>query len=399
MWDVGLARAGVAPEPHRLRVATCHERDASGPGNRSDTGPVAGVAVASQALTLSPDGGRLRGWLTGRGSASAIRRWEPWPEGARVWHVDRVRARRPVGRPTTAILGFPGVWVVQRVWVVPVAAAVLLVGCSQPSGPPATTSPSVSARTSAQSASRTPEGLVALGHSQLTGESSDPARPHEDALENSWATGSTPEVTSIYQRLVAARPAFKGKVANRAQGGATADFLAAQARSALLVVPFPALVIIQVIDNDIRCDGTDAAHVAEFGASLTRALAVITQSSPDSRILVVGQPGRPAKFAAALAKHPELKSGATGTGPCDLFSPSGAVNQANIAALTGIIEGYEAEQARVCSLVPQCHTDDGRAATFDEDVGDLILNHPTVHGHARLAELFWPEVARVLELT
>lgn len=282
-----------------------------------------------------------------------------------------------------------------------VASTMVVMGCSQPSAPSETTSPpSTSRSTTSQDASaQTPVGLIALGHSQLTGESSDPDRPHEDAKENSWATGTTPDVNSIYLRIVAARPTFEGKVVNRAQGGAEVDFLASQARSALEDVPFPALVIIQVIDNDIRCDGTDADHVPEFGASLAEALKVITDASPKSQILVLGQPGRPAKFAASLAKHPELKAGATGRGPCDLFTPGGTVNKANIAALTAVIEGYEAEQVRVCGTVPQCHTDEGVSATFDEDAGDLVLNHPSVHGHARLAQLFWPTVAKVLGLT
>jgi hypothetical protein len=31
---------------------------------------------------------------------------------------------------------------------------------------------------------------------------------------------------------------------------------------------------------------------------------------------------------------------------------------------TGIIEGYESEQATACATVPECHTDNGRATHF-----------------------------------
>ena len=74
-----------------------------------------------------------------------------------------------------------------------------------------------------------PVGVIAIGHSGLTGENSDPDRPGQPALENSWATGTNPDVNSIYLRLVAARPETEGHVANTAEGGAPASRLADQA--------------------------------------------------------------------------------------------------------------------------------------------------------------------------
>jgi hypothetical protein len=86
----------------------------------------------------------------------------------------------------------------------------------------------------------------------LTGENSDPNRPGQDAQENAWATGTNPEVNSIYRRLIAVRPETEDHVANTAQGGAPASSLAGQAQAAFDTVPAPALVIIQTIDGDIR---------------------------------------------------------------------------------------------------------------------------------------------------
>ena len=76
-----------------------------------------------------------------------------------------------------------------------------------------------------------PVGVIAIGHSGLTGEGSDPSRPGQVALENSWATGTSPQVNSIYRRLVAVRPETEGHVANTAEGGASASTLFAQAQS------------------------------------------------------------------------------------------------------------------------------------------------------------------------
>ena len=61
-----------------------------------------------------------------------------------------------------------------------------------------------------------PVGVIAIGHSGMTGEGSDPTRPGQDARENSWATGTAPEVNSVYERLLAVRPETAGHVANLA---------------------------------------------------------------------------------------------------------------------------------------------------------------------------------------
>ena len=109
------------------------------------------------------------------------------------------------------------------------------------------------------------------------------------------------------------------------------------------------------MDADIRCDGTDAAHVSEFGADLAAALEVISTASPNTGILVVGQLGRPrVEFLEQLvARAPEVKASLTGTGICDFYAPDGTLVPANLATLTGIIDSYEAEQARVCAAIPR----------------------------------------------
>ena len=244
-----------------------------------------------------------------------------------------------------------------------------------------------------------PVGVLALGHSALTGESSDPTNPGRTAYQNSWATGTAPEVASVYLRLVAARPETQGQVDNEAEGGAIASKLAPQANAGLRALPFPQLVIIQTIDNDIRCD---AANVPAFGASVADALKSITDKSPNSVILMVDQPGRPIDDVDAVAQVPDAKAKATGSGPCDPFNPAGEKVDANIARLTATIEKYEAEQARVCATFPQCHTDGGVFVSFKGWFADVVVddwNHLNVHGLAHIAETAWPVVERLLHLS
>ncbi len=260
--------------------------------------------------------------------------------------------------------------------------------------PSATTAPTVIAADK-------PVGIIALGHSGLTGYGTDPKKPNRDAKVNSWATGTNPEINSIYQRLLAIHPETAEHVANTAQGGAQAITLIDQARLALQQVPAPEIVIVQTIDNDIRCDGSDAENLKAFGHFLEIALNEIAKTSPKSRILLVSQPGRPAMFATALKNDSAARTAFTGNGRCDLFDADGKINQAHVAALTAIIESYESEQARVCATVPQCSTDHGAATAYVDDITRLIpddWNHFTVEGQARFAELMWPVVSKVLEL-
>ena len=215
--------------------------------------------------------------------------------------------------------------------------------------------------------------------------------------------GASPAVNSIYLRLLAVRPDTKGHVANEAVGGAVASSLPEQANSALRKVTKPQLVIIETIDNDIRCDGTDQTHIPELGASVAEALKVIIAASPNSKILLVGQFGRPdATYIEQLvAAHPELKPSMQGTGPCDSFDPSGNINQQGIATLTGIIDAYEAEENRVCAQVPQCANDGGvRKQWVDHlDWYSSDFGHLNVTGLAHVAEQLWPVVQQLLKLS
>ena len=270
------------------------------------------------------------------------------------------------------------------------AACIVLAGCSAPAPAPIPTTTSPGA----------PVGLIAIGHSGLTGEGT--GAEFSAVPENSWATGTSPDVNSVYSRLIEALPQTEGNVANAAAGGAKASLLSSQAESALKTVPHPALVIISTIDNDIRCDGTDAEHVPEFGADVADALDVISSASPDSAILVVGQLGRPSTsfITGLVADHPEFVAPLSGPPPCAYFDEDGKLSEADFASLTAIIESYEAEQARVCAEVPRCSTDDGVRAAYVDTVDNLgpDFEHLNVKGQAAEAELIWPVVEKILGL-
>ena len=161
-------------------------------------------------------------------------------------------------------------------------------------------------------------GMIALGHSGLTGENSDPNLPHQQAKDNSWATGTNPKVNSIYERMRALVPETGAEVWNEAVGGATADTLPAQAEEALTLVPHPRLTVIQTVDNDLVCPIDDAAFPA-FRKSIDATLKTLTTASPEGRIFIVlNPPNIGDQFAfdrAAALSDPKALAAITGPPP------------------------------------------------------------------------------------
>ena len=246
-----------------------------------------------------------------------------------------------------------------------------------------------------------PEGVIALGHSGMTGFQSDPEHPGENVVDNSWATGSNPEVNSVYERLVAVRPKTQGLVANVSRNGEKADGLEFQVPAALAIVPTPSLALIMIMDNDIRCDGTDPAHLPEFRTQVRSAVQSIVEASPKVTVVLATGAGRPADYATAMATLPTTPVDLVGHEPCAMFSANKKINTAEVKRLTSIMEAYEAELGRACAGIPQCHTDGGALARHHaerlEELGN-DLGHPSVLGHREWAAAIWPAVAKAMGL-
>ena len=251
-------------------------------------------------------------------------------------------------------------------------------------------SPSPSGTTSAGS---TPalDSIAVLGHSGTTGYNSDPSQPDADVPENSWATGTNPAVNSIYRRLLATHPALKGHTTSLGVDGSTVDDLAAQVDSMLALDPLPDVVIIQTIDNDIRCDGTDPANEKPFGRTLSHVLTTINRKDRYAQIFFVDQWGSVTIYADATKNLPAAVSAASGTGPCDTFTADGKLRPAGVRSLQRIVDGYYAAVARVCAAHRACWTDRGALKRMPLTPADLTtdLNHLSLHGLPVMAAYAW----------
>ena len=238
-----------------------------------------------------------------------------------------------------------------------------------------------------------PNSLVLIGHSGGTGFNSDPSRPEQDVLENSWATGTNLAVNSVYLRLLAANPAIRGHNVNLARDGARIGDIWRQALAATRLKLKPELVLIQTIVNDISCDPSQdqAALVAQFRATFMNTVRALSRGLPNARIFVTSVLGRPLTYAQSIQNVPEAVAANTGTGPCDLFDEAGNIVLAHVNFVTGIIESYERAEAEGCAGFVHCRYDGGAMASGVDKLEYVGLDwgHPSVAGHAWAAQLAW----------
>ena len=236
------------------------------------------------------------------------------------------------------------------------------------------------------------DAIAVLGHSAATGTMSDPKDPSRDATENSWATGENPHVRSVYQRLVERYPAMRNHNFNLAVNGSTVDNIEHQLQRLLIeAAPLPDIVIVQTIDNDMHCDGTDPENYARFGSILKRMLNLVRREIPGVSIFLVSMWASVETWARWASGHPDKLTENSGTGPCHVFTHDGEVRQAGVRSMQGIVDGYWAQVENVCAKLPDCYTDGGamqRMTITDRDVAP-DLNHLSVDGHAKMAAIAW----------
>lgn len=241
-------------------------------------------------------------------------------------------------------------------------------------------------------ATRRLDSIAVLGHSGATGTLSDPEDPSRDAHENSWATGSNPEVQSIYLRLLQDHPALKGHNYNHAINGSGVDQLELAFEGLLDEVEvLPDVVLIQVIDNDMRCDGTDAQNYGPFARTLDRALTRMEDTIPGVQFFLTSQWATVETWTAWAVDHVEQVFANSGTGPCHVFDGQGTPRPAGMRSLQRIADSYWSEVESVCAEHPGCFTDGGAQKSFvptDRDVA-LDFNHLSIAGHRKYAAIAW----------
>jgi hypothetical protein len=281
-------------------------------------------------------------------------------------------------------------------WRVSAAAAMSLllvgaVGCSSatPSNPVATTpaTPATSASSASGPYTGYPDSMAALGHSLITGEGTQPGGNESAWKGNSWATGTNPEVNSVYARLRQVNPAIEGQVHNLGTGGANLAALTEQAQMLTQLQPQPELVIIATLDGDITCPAS-AADFTTYGTGLKSLLKSLSKQMPASRFFITAQTSTPSHDIEIYS--PEERASVGDTGPCSALDPKGKLVPVELKRLEAAIAGYKAQVTAACAEVDRCHTDQsGKGWSLRRSDLSDDLNHMNISGQARWAEHEW----------
>jgi hypothetical protein len=253
-------------------------------------------------------------------------------------------------------------------------------------------------------AARYPSSIAVLGTPTAAGWGADSAHPFRNTPEDSWATGTNPAVRSIYSRLLALNPAVKRHNANLTSGesapeaaGHELDSFAAQVQKALQLRVKPELVLVQVIDRAIKCDGTTERNFADYGSRFGDALQTLSKGLPNARIFVVSQWGSFASYVnylKGLDVGKRLKN--AGKHPCQLVAaPSGQVVASRVAYAKSIVAGEEAQLRTACAKVVNCRYDGGAAQRIAVTAADIseFQYTPTLQGQAKVAAAEWKAMA------
>ena len=186
---------------------------------------------------------------------------------------------------------------------------------------------------------------------------------------------------------------MRGHNTNVAVAGTGVDDLAGQADQALAATPLPELFLIQSVDNDIRCDGSDADNYAPFAATLTDVLKKLTRGAPKARILIVSSPWSTVQnYAQVAARLPGPRAANSGTGPCDLFDPAGKPVPGYWRTLEGITLHYLGELKSACAKFPTCRYDNDALYHMKIGTADITPSdgaHLTIAGLRKQAALEW----------
>jgi hypothetical protein len=260
------------------------------------------------------------------------------------------------------------------------AALLALTGCAAGSANPAS-SP----------ISAWPTSMVVLGHSGATGWNSDPANPEQDAPYNSWATGTSADVDSIYSRALAHSPELDGHNFTVAKAGSDVDDLPRQVTAALALSPLPDLFIIQSVDKDIKCDGTDDANYAAYRTKIAAVLASINNAAPRARIFTVGIWSTVQNYSDVTSAIPAAVTRNQGGGLCDVFDSSGNEIPTAIATYQSIVDNYQKQLRESCAAAKNCVFGGDEILAMVIDANDLApdTNHLSVTGLHKMASVGW----------
>src|SRR3954468_24332782 len=233
------------------------------------------------------------------------------------------------------------------------------------------------------------DAIGVIGHSGATGANSE--GDGSDVRANSWATGDNTDVDSIYLRLLADHPALKAHNFNTAQDGSDASALMDQAKQLLAMDPVPDLVLINSIDNDIKCDGSDENNYDPFERQIDDVLTYLQKTAPGIRVFFVDQWTTVVKYDDVVSTLPNGIAHNTDSGPCGVFAEDGTRNPEAETYLQTQVDTYMDRIIAACGRHDDCATDEKAMQDMPLEEADLAtdFDHLSPSGLAKEAAIAW----------
>lgn len=236
-----------------------------------------------------------------------------------------------------------------------------------------------------------PDSIAVIGIATATGYYSDPARPAATVPENSWVTGTNPQVNSLYQRILAKNERISGHRTVLVDPAVVAGEVGFLVDRVVAQSPPPDLVVLQVLDQNMVCPASDR-DFDQARRAMVGALQTLLDEAPNTRAFMVSQFGSPTTFAQALTPQQRAAAGqAFADFTCVPFDLSGKQIQQNLDNFEFAIHGYEAAVKDACARFPMCEYDNGAFGRVVEEPGDLgpDFSHLSVQGQAKAAAVAW----------
>jgi hypothetical protein len=218
--------------------------------------------------------------------------------------------------------------------------------------------------------------------------------PYIDCPQNSWSTGTSSTVNSVYRRILAANPAISGRNYNDARTGGRMSDLRGQVTTA--ASQGVEMVTILMGANDV-CTSSESTMtpVATLRSQLDQALATFSAARPDARIAVSSIPN---VYHLWEILHTNLGAVTVWSlfGICQslLKNPlSGA--QADVDRRARVAQRTRDDNDAIrdaCAQYVHCHFDGYAAYNLAFTTADVTTRdyfHPSVSGQTKAAATAW----------